>query len=289
MFQRELCKHPLVQTVDYSSHTYLETHHWLKAAVLLNDNPNDFAGRKIYDGYGSKTNARKYLIDTIKGNCPDFIVPNDDRSLVFDSWEALCEKFAQPVFFEKSPQFIAHWSSLELILEWKKNTTFDVKIIGLIRNPMATMYSAYELFYTDPKKRQIGWMNIQRNLLKISERLSASEFKLVKYEDIVSSPVEQFGEICDFIGLTRNKEVGSMTHRESLRKWQTDPYYSFRLSEDVTDLAIKLGYSEQDLFNPIKAPVPVFIKIQRHIKGFLKLSVSRLRDRIIRPLKLKNK
>jgi hypothetical protein len=46
MFQNEICKHPDIQTVIYSPHTYLETHHWLKGAVLL--------GKSDYSGYGLK-------------------------------------------------------------------------------------------------------------------------------------------------------------------------------------------------------------------------------------------
>ena len=99
MFQRELCRHPAIQTVTYSPHTYLETHHWLKGAVMLNLDPSLFCGNKVYEGYGSKANARIYTEDLICRNVPDFEIPKNDRELIFQGWEALCEKFAQPVFF----------------------------------------------------------------------------------------------------------------------------------------------------------------------------------------------
>ena len=83
MIQRELCKHPDIQTVAYSPHTYFETHHWLKGAVLLGRAPETFAGHKVYAGYGSRANARTYLIDCVKTNVPEFQVPEDDRRLVF--------------------------------------------------------------------------------------------------------------------------------------------------------------------------------------------------------------
>jgi len=80
MLQEELCKHPDIQHVAYSPHTYFETHHWLKAAVLLGMPPQTFYGHRVYRGYGSKKNARTYLIDCVKRNVPDFSVPADDRT-----------------------------------------------------------------------------------------------------------------------------------------------------------------------------------------------------------------
>ena len=122
MFQDALCAHPKVQTVEYSPHTYLETHYWLKAAVLLGVNPLLFEKGKVYKNYGSKNNTRIYLEDLLTKNLPNYIIPKDNKQLVFEGWEALCERFARPVFFEKSPQFLAHWSALSLLLEWAQKT-----------------------------------------------------------------------------------------------------------------------------------------------------------------------
>ena len=88
MFQDALCAHPNIQTVDYSPHTYLETHHWLKAAVLLGQNPSLFSNGKTYKNYGSKKNARIYLEAELKGNLPNYIIPKDDKQLVFEGWVA---------------------------------------------------------------------------------------------------------------------------------------------------------------------------------------------------------
>ena len=142
IFQSELCKHKDIQTVEHSPHTYLETHHWLKGAVMMEMHPKTFSCNKVYAGYGSKEGAKLYMIDCIKENVPNFIIPKNNRELIFRGWDALCTKFAQPVFFEKSPQFLAHWGSLSLLLDWIETTDYQVKIIGLTRNPMSVMYSA---------------------------------------------------------------------------------------------------------------------------------------------------
>ena len=124
MFQDEICRHPDVQTVPYSPHSNLETHWWLTAAVLLRRPDRLFSSGRAYGGYGSRANARAYMIDLLARCVPDFQPPADDRTLVFEGWEALCQAYARPVFFEKSPQFLAHWAALSLILEWMQTTRF---------------------------------------------------------------------------------------------------------------------------------------------------------------------
>lgn len=58
LFQSEFDRHPDVQNVEYSSHTYLETHHWLKGAGMLKRPANRYVGAQIYNGYGGSRNAR---------------------------------------------------------------------------------------------------------------------------------------------------------------------------------------------------------------------------------------
>ncbi len=279
MLQKELCQHPDIQTVAYSSHTYLETHHWTKAAVLL--------GSSAYPGYGSRSNARKYLVDTLRGNLPDFVLPKDDRELVFSGWEAMCHHFAQPVFFEKSPQLLGDPAALDLFFQWVRETHFQVKILGLVRNPMAVQYSAYQLFHTSPDQRQFGWKHIQENLLQIQKELPAEQFCLIKYEDLILTPEDTFSAICKFIGRPPHTALGASTHRVSLNKWREDPFFTLQLAEDVQVLAETLGYSSEDLRNPPKKIPPLYRRFARELSGRIKLARTRLVDRVIRPLFLK--
>ncbi len=286
MFQKELCKHMDIQTVAYSPHTYLETHHWLKGAVMLGMAAETFAGGKVYDGYGSPYNARTYLIDCIKRNVPEFQIPADDRTLVFDGWEALCDKFAQPVFFEKSPQLLAQWAGLSLFLEWIKQTKFRVKIIGLTRNPLSVQYSAFQLFHTTPEKRQYGWMEAQKNMLAFQSLLPEDDFFHVKYEDIIEQPKTTFAAVCEFIGVAKSPELGRNVHSESLTKWKDDSYFTFRLDGAVKQIATGFGYSEDDLENPIKPEPPLYYRLQKKWEGVYKLTMARFKDRFVRPVLL---
>ena len=289
MFQRELCRHSAIRTVEYSPHTYLETHHWLKAAVMLDLNPTLFSGGKVYEGYGSKRNARTYMEDCIRRNVPDLKIPSDDRALVFEGWNALCKRFAQPVFFEKSPQFLAHWGCLELMLEWIRATDFDVKVVGLVRNPLSVMYSAQELFHTDPIKRQSGWVEIHENLERLFSELDEEQGRIFRYEEIIADPVSSFSDICRFIGVDPDPNVGSGVHAESVNKWESDPFFTLQIDEETKTMARMLGYSEEELTNPEKSVPSLRLQLRRKSRGLLSLAVCRFRDRVLAPRRLRKR
>ncbi|MEL6100821.1 MAG: sulfotransferase [Pseudomonadota bacterium] len=246
MLQTELCKHPDIQHVASSPHTYSETHFWLMAAVLLGRPNHLFAGRKTYQGYGSRKDARALVERLIKENIPDFVTPKTDEDLVFEGWEALCKRFAQPVFFEKSPQFLAHWAALDLLLEWISKTKRQVRIIGLVRNPMAVQYSARNLFGTDPEHRQFAWLHAYKNLLSFEAVVPNELYMRVKYEDVASNPEHFFDEVQRFLGVESNLSVGSGVHTSSFEKWRDDQSFRPSLDEAVIRMAGHYGYASGD-------------------------------------------
>lgn len=289
MLQDELCKHSGIRHVDYSPHTYFETHHWLKASVMLNRPDALYSGFKQYAGYGSRENARTYLIDTLKGNMPDYAPPANDEELIFEGWEALCKTFAQPVFFEKSPQILAEWCALSLLLDWADRTDMDVKVIGLVRNPLAVQYSAHELFSSDAERRQFGWLNIQRNLLSVQAMLPQEMFKLVRYEDVIADPKQSFADLCDFIGLEYEEEIGTSVHSSSKEKWMANENYTLQLDPSVKQIAKTFGYQDLELVNPHKPTAATIAAMQPDFKTRMKKRIVRFRDRVVRPVSLKLK
>ena len=290
MLQNALCSHKEIQTVNYSPHTYLETQHWLKAAVLLDKNKSLFSNGKPFKNYGSRKNARIYLEDELKGNLPDFIIPKDDKQLVFQGWDALCEKFAKPVFFEKSPQHLAHWAALSLLLEWAYGTTkFEVKFIGLIRNPLAVQYSAFKLFRSVPNNRQYGWLNIYKNLLVFKSLSTKNEFFITKYEDIVDDSKKELKAICDFIGIQFDTQMLNEIHGNSLTKWNDDIHFNLKLSPSVIQLAKYFGYTDFQLNNINTKELTYWKNITWNIKTLLMKFKNRIINRIIIPIKLRLK
>jgi hypothetical protein len=225
--------------------------------------------------------------DFILGNVPTFKVPTENSDLIFQGWEAMCEKCAQPVFFEKSPQIIAHTAALDLLFQWYKQTNFNVKFIFLVRNPMAIMYSAYKLFYSDPNKRQWGWADLMQNMFQFYDRIGKEDRLWVKYEDMVKEPEMFFRDTLNFIGLTYFDDVGKDAHRKSINKWTSDSNYSFQFNEEILSLVYKLGYSDMDIYNaPGKRPTrnhQITFWVNRNIK----LPFFRMIDRVIKPFLLK--
>lgn len=286
MLQNALNRHNSICTVDYSPHTYLETHHWLKGAVMLGLKPKLFSGGQVYQGYGSRWGAKEYMIDCVKKNVPGFVIPENDRTLVFKGWEAMCDQFANPVFFEKSPQILAHWGALSLMIEWMEITKHQVKVIGLTRNPMAVMYSAWKLFHSAPERRQYGWLEIHRNLMAIKAMLPAESYIQVRYEDIIDNPVKIFSNICSFIGVANDPKIGEEVHRSSLHKWLSDKNFTLQLDESVKQMARIVGYVDEDFLNLDKVEPSMLQKNVKYLEGQSKLMRARIKDRVLHPLKI---
>lgn len=289
MFQRELCQHPDIRHVEYSPHSHFETHHWLKAAVMLDMPPEMFADGKRYPGYGSVSNARTYLLDCIRENIPEYKVQHKDKELIFDSWEALCDRYAQPVFFEKSPQYLANWASLSLLLEWAQQTKHKAKFIGLTRNPMSVMYSAQQLFHTPPQKRQFSWLKTQRNLLAFQSIISPQDFLHLRYEEIIKDPIGSFTRIYEFIGVAPIENNEFSIHSESLEIWKTDPNFDFVLDDSVEQFALAFGYSTASLDNGSKTSANRSRSLLERANEKLKLSITRFNDRRLKPIFLRLK
>jgi hypothetical protein len=306
LFQKELIQHIGINTVDFSPHAYLETHFWTKAAkILISQPPNQIDNsinrasvskneRRILNSYGSSKNALKYLIQTLEGNGIEWHNknPKDSAKLkefIFEGWEQLCEKFSHPVFFEKSPQILASPIALNLLHEWMQQTQFDVKIIVLVRNPMSIMYSAEKLFYTDPEKRQFGWIELMQNLELFLKKIDHNQSLIIRYEDLIQHPVSQFKTVCQFIGVEYIPELGNLSHRNSIEKWRTDDSFDFQLCTDGVELAMKYGYNLNEIDNSSKKPAGKLIKRKRRFRGFLLVFVHRLMNRFIKPLTLNGK
>ena len=287
MLQRELCSHPDIRHVDYSPHTYFETHHWLKGAVMLGMDPQLFAGARVYPGYGSRKNARAYLIDCVRTNVPDFEVPRDDRELVMEGWDALCETFARPVFFEKSPQHLAHWACLSLMLEWMERTEHEVSFIGLTRNPMSVMCSARKLFYTDPQIRQFGWLALQRNLLAFFRLLPAGSYLHLRYEDVIANPPASLSEVMEFLGVSRCLALGAGVQSRPPDDWRSDADFHLHLDPAVRQVAECFGYTERELGEPSGVATAGNSFGARFARVSPRGALARLNDRWLKPMAMR--
>jgi hypothetical protein len=235
-----------VRHVKFTPHSYNETHYWLKAACARETPLTQFANGTRPDTYGTREAARDSLAETILRNSPGFRL-SGDADWVIQGWEALCQRFAMPVFFEKSPQNPQHWAALALMLDWIRQTGFEARVIGLVRNPMAVIYSAGKRFHTDPLRRQYAWVQTNKHIIRCGAALQPGQFHFLRYEQLVLEPGIVFESVCRFIGLQALQSMGRTVSDQFQHKWRQDPEFTFELAEDVAQFAMNLGYVKADL------------------------------------------
>jgi hypothetical protein len=240
----------------------------------------DFGGGKLYFPQGI---AKGYTIDLIRGNVSDFVVPEDDEALVFEGWNALCERF-KPVFFEKSPHHLNHWAALSLMLRYIRSTQHVVRVIGLIRNPMAVTYSLWKRWsLAKPEERQFLWARSYRNLLTFRELIPSRQFHLVQYEELVKHPQETMQSVCQFLGLDYCGNIGTDIHSRSLKKWYGDQEFALQLDDSVALLAKTFGYIDDDLYNPPKPGPSRSRRARTRVVQMYQRARSKIISRFIRP------
>ena len=272
--QNLLVRFPQVNHITKTRHFESETLYWTKAASVLGLPQVDMLDSEVPI---SKTNAKSDLVSLLKDNVETYKPPNDDDELIFGGWKRLCQEYS-PVFLEKSPHHLHQWSALELVLECtKKLPEIDFLIIGLIRNPMAILYSAWDRWKSIPDKNQYEWLDAYSNLMKFQE-LIGEKLIIVKYEDMVRD-FTCLKRIFEFIGIKESDAYKGYMHRRSLQKWKHDKLYGFKLAEKVVVLAEKYGYSREELSNersilwPLyKNTPPRIYRILRQIRRALPFS-----------------
>lgn len=282
MIQNSLSGHPSINIVNYSPHTFYETHHWVKGSILLKKNKTVFS-----KNYWKKKKAKLELIDLLKGNLQNFEIPSSDKKLIFEGWEALCEKFSKPIFFEKTPHNLSNKEALSLLLEWIEKTKRNVKIIGLIRNPISVQYSAYKLFRSLPNKRQFSWLKQIKNLIAFENYLNEDQYLRIYYEKIVENPDNTFREICNFLGIEYKISMSENISGKSLNKWKYDENFFFIIDESVVQLATNIGYSKSDLKMDLSTKkINFFKKILWYLETFFIKRKNYLYYKIYVPIKL---
>lgn len=209
----------------------------------------------------SADSARKDLVQLLTDNLSAFDIPSDDKELIFDGWIQLCRKNS-PIFLEKSPHHLYQWSALELIMEaiqWNKDV--DWLLIGLVRNPMDVLYSAFRRWRIDPEKLQYEWLVSYQNLRRLADMLPG-KFFTIRYEDMVSS-ADFLRPVFEFCDVAMDELRTPYFHDKSIHKWKEDRLFGFELDKTVLELAKTYGYAEDDLVNTGNLMWPVYRRAAR--------------------------
>ena len=257
--QNYLTKIGGVNHINWTRHFENETLYWTKAASILELEQQNMLDSEVPL---PKDIALKDLKFFLSNNLNDsYVLPDDPYDLIFDGWKQLCIKFG-PVFLEKSPHHLHQWSSIELIMEsMYRNPDIDHKLIGLVRNPQAMIYSSWKRWKSLPEKNQFEWCTAQRNLLKLKTILKDNLF-VVRYEDLVSDAGVQ-NDILNYLDLRGNIKTDNYFHKKSVSKWINDTGYGFQLHPDIYDIAGAFGYTSDNLKNGKSVLWPIYKLLAR--------------------------
>lgn len=247
-----------VRHVTRTRHFENETLYWTKAASILGMQQIDMVDSEVPIG---RERARVDLVRMLGDNLPGYVQPADDRDLVMGGWAQLCERHA-PVFLEKSPHHLCQWSALELILQCMRELPqVEFLLVGLVRNPMDTIYSQYRRWKSRPESVEQQWMAAYRNLLDLKEK-AGDRLVIVRYEDMTAS-LQHLQPVLDFCGHSAADLRPDFFHRRSVSRWKDDPLFGFVPSEELVDLAGQYDYAPDQLRNRSRLLWPVVRECSR--------------------------
>ncbi len=223
-----------------------ETLFWSKAAALLGLPQPEMIDSKLLPM--SRKDASVALARLIADNLDEPGPPPVTREQVFETWARLAAQY-QPVFLEKSPHHLHNHAVLELLLDAEaKLDDVQFRFIGLVRNPLDTLYSMWRRWRTIPEKRSAEWSRVYTNLQWL-QQTAPDRTMVVRYEDLVSDPAV-IEDLLGFIGVAPEPGVGQGFHRGSLGSWQADSRFGYQPSDDLRAVAAIYGYGPGELDNP---------------------------------------
>lgn len=168
------------------------------------------------------------------------------RAACFRAFERLAEAHA-PVFIEKSPHHLYQPAALDLIKEFAGSSArVDLRIVGIVRNPIDTVYSSWRRFGIRPKIEEAEWVQAYRSLKALAAEMPDRVVSL-RYEDLVAdwtglvAQLEQWGfDIAD-------PSAADGMHQRSVARWRSDPEFSFVPEPSTVALARAFGYAPGEL------------------------------------------
>ncbi|MDO6459747.1 sulfotransferase [Granulosicoccaceae sp. 1_MG-2023] len=241
-----LCQETTLRAVAHTRHYENETLYWVKAASLLGLPQENMIDSEVPI---PRKQARRDLEALIRDNTSGYTLPQDDEALVHDGWRALCEAHA-PCFLEKSPHHLCQWSALELIAAtMERNRDVDFLLIGLVRNPMDTIYSQFDRWRHTPSAMEKQWLTAYRNLQRLEALVGPERIVKLRYEDMVRDPQQHLRRVFEFCGVTNPQIDTAYLHTDSLQRWKDKSWFGFCLSEEAMNFAEDLGYERSHMEN----------------------------------------
>lgn len=257
--QNFLAKLTDIKIVSKTRHFENETLYWTKAASILGMPQTQMVDSEVPI---QMTQAKMDLLDLLNDNLNHFSPPKIlDKNFIFNGWDLLCERFS-PIFLEKSPHHLCQWSAIELIVECSRQImNIDFLVVGLIRNPMDTIYSQFKRWKARPEQLEKQWMRAYENLLKL-KNIIGDRLCILRYEDMISS-IHAMERIFEFCEISKKDADHTYFHQKSIQKWRQDRTFGFKLSNSTMALADKYGYHREELSNQASFAWPLVREFSR--------------------------
>ena len=210
-------------------------------AVLLKKSKHLFFGGKYpFPVSYAKTSILKFLKKNGVGATKIETI-ND----VSSGWSKI-SNIKDKIFFEKSPHHLNHKASTYLLADYANNNP-DVKVIGLVRDPRAVIYSTLDRWYSNPYDRQYKWLYTYENLL-LFENLILDKSQLIKirYEDLIENPKKMLNKVVNHLNVDWEEGLGDGIHQNSKEKWKRNNF-NFHFSKEVIQLSKIYGYDIKEV------------------------------------------
>lgn len=240
--QKLLTRFADIRHINKTRHFESETLYWTKAASIMGKPQLKMVDSEVPI---PPERAKSDLISLLRDNLDNYDPPECDLELINHGYNLLCKTYS-PIFIEKSPHHLCQWSAIELIVNHiRQIKDVDFLLLGLVRNPMDTIYSQFTRWGSRPEMVESQWIVAYRNLLKLRE-MDGIQLQIVRYEDIVSS-IKHLSPVFDFCEVKPNVDDQVFLHQKSLSKWKNDRRFKYVLSEQAIEVAEAFGYKKNEL------------------------------------------
>ena len=127
---------------------------------------------------------------------------------VYATYRSFFEKAGLKWFGDKNPGYTIYTKKLLKIFP-------DARFIHIVRDYRDNLVSIKDVDFELPVPSLVTmkWKLFYRKFLKDS-REKPESYYLIRYEDLVSEPVEEFRRLCDFLGLPFNRSVFDFTDKK---------------------------------------------------------------------------
>jgi hypothetical protein len=242
VIQRQIAEMSDARLVEHTNHEENETMFFTKAASILGLPQYSLENSVVpYSARKARAEMRRLLV----ANLPGWNGQLNSEQDIFAAWTALVRSHPEDLV-EKSPHHLYQPSVIALMERYADATPeIDCRFIGLIRNPIATLYSSWRRFGVRPEREEVHWTRAYSNLLDFAER-RPDLVTIVRYKDLVTGETD----LASVLGIKRRREPDEKLHSGALDKWLKDPGFGYTPSRETIAVAERYGFAPDELENP---------------------------------------